>query len=578
MKIKKYLLSDFFDISTTKSVDKNKIEFKNNAPYDFIGRTSTDWGVQGTVEKLDFAPNPKDSFSLVQVGETVALWREKEWYASQNLFLLKPKVSKIKDTFLYFQAVINKEMSSYGNAYNSYPTMKSLNKTNIFLPVTTKYIPDFESLEILAGGGTDMSNIDTSSWKEFKLDEILQKVNTVKIPLKKGDCPTIPTATYIIPARTATVSNQGLSCYVPVDSCTVLKNKISVSANGDFCAFWHDSNFTILQDAYALEGKGFELTEKIALFLISIMTHSFSQKYNWNNKAGWEKLRNETIKLPVKESEEIDWDYMQERIAELEQERIAELEQERIAELEQYLIATGLNDYELTDKDKEILATKLMDGGALQSSTSVNGCLKEARMFRVGDLFELQKVSNKLAKENLSDEYEYPTYSSDTRNNGIIGYTDNPEFICDDTTPVYITFGDHTRTFNIARKSFSVLDNVKVLIPCCDNDEVLLYLMSVWHKQIPNLGYARHWKVAKGGTLSLPIQTDSQNNPIIDSAHTYHPQGFIPDWEYMEKYIKATEKVVIQDVVDWKDEMIEKTKEVVDCSDASQDIQPSDAQ
>ena len=570
MKIKKYLLSDFFDISTTKSVDKNKIEFKNNAPYDFIGRTSTDWGVQGTVEKLDFAPNPKDSFSLVQVGETVALWREKEWYASQNLFLLKPKVSKIKDTFLYFQAVINKEMSSYGNAYNSYPTMKSLNKTNIFLPVTTKYIPDFESLEILAGGGTDMSNIDTSSWKEFKLDEILQKVNTVKIPLKKGDCPTIPTATYIIPARTATVSNQGLSCYVPVDSCTVLKNKISVSANGDFCAFWHDSNFTILQDAYALEGKGFELTEKIALFLISIMTHSFSQKYNWNNKAGWEKLRNETIKLPVKESEEIDWDYMQERIA--------ELEQERIAELEQYLIATGLNDYELTDKDKEILATKLMDGGALQSSTSVNGCLKEARMFRVGDLFELQKVSNKLAKENLSDEYEYPTYSSDTRNNGIIGYTDNPEFICDDTTPVYITFGDHTRTFNIARKSFSVLDNVKVLIPCCDNDEVLLYLMSVWHKQIPNLGYARHWKVAKGGTLSLPIQTDSQNNPIIDSAHTYHPQGFIPDWEYMEKYIKATEKVVIQDVVDWKDEMIEKTKEVVDCSDASQDIQPSDAQ
>lgn len=185
-------------------------------------------------------------------------------------------------------------------------------------------------------------------------------------------------------------------------------------------------------------------------------------------------------------------------------------------------------------------------------------------MFRVEDLFELQKVSNKLAKENLSDEYEYPAYSSDTRNNGIIGYTDNPEFICDDTTPVYITFGDHTRTFNIARKSFSVLDNVKVLIPCCDNDEVLLYLMSVWHKQIPNLGYARHWKVAKGGTLSLPIQTDSQNNPIIDSTHIYHPHGYIPDWEYMEKYIKATEKVVIRDVVDWKDEMIKKTKEVVE--------------
>lgn len=112
-------------------------------------------------------------------------------------------------------------------------------------------------------------------------------------------------------------------------------------------------------------------------------------------------------------------------------------------------------------------------------------------------MFELQKVSNKLAKEDLSDAYEYPAYSSDTGNNGIIGYTDNPEFVCDDETPVYITFGDHTRTLNIARKSFSVLDNVKVLIPCYDNDEVLLYLTSKWQKQIPNLGYARHWKVAK---------------------------------------------------------------------------------
>lgn len=199
-------------------------------------------------------------------------------------------------------------------------------------------------------------------------------------------------------------------------------------------------------------------------------------------------------------------------------------------------------------------------------------------MFSIEDLFKIQKVTHKLNKENLSNEYNYPTYSSDTNNNGIIGYSNNPEFLCNEKTPAYLIFGDHTRTFNIARKSFSVIDNVKVLIPCCDNNEVLLYIATKWKKQIPNLGYARHWKIAKECKLFLPIQTDSQNNPIIDSAHTYHSQGFIPDWEYMEKYIKATEKIVIRDVVDWKDEMIKKTKEVVDYSDASQDIQPSDAQ
>ena len=129
------------------------------------------------------------------------------------------------------------------------------------------------------------------------------------------------------------------------------------------------------------------------------MTHSLSTKYNWNNKSGWEKVRNEIIKLPVKESEEIDWDYMEERITELEQERITELEQERITELEQYLIAAGLNDYELTDEDKEILATKLVEGGESQNSTSGNGCWKEARMFKLNELFGTPVRGTRLVKE-----------------------------------------------------------------------------------------------------------------------------------------------------------------------------------
>lgn len=35
------------------------------------------------------------------------------------------------------------------------------------------------------------------------------------------------------------------------------------------------------------------------------------------------------------------------------------------------------------------------------------------------------------------------------------------------------------------------------------------------------------------------------------------------DWNFIEQYIKVIEKVVIKDVVEWKDAVIEKTKEVV---------------
>lgn len=131
-----------------------------------------------------------------------------------------------------------------------------------------------------------------------------------------------------------------------------------------------------------------------------------------------------------------------------------------------------------------------------------------------------------LSKGDTSVDADFPVYSSISTNNGIIGYTNNPDFICDKRTQVYITFGDHTRTFNIVQKSFSVLDNVKVLLPCTNNINCLLFIGSLWQKQIPNLGYARHWKVAKDCYIPIP-QTST---------------GDI-DYVFMDNFVQELEKL-----------------------------------
>ena len=122
-----------------------------------------------------------------------------------------------------------------------------------------------------------------------------------------------------------------------------------------------------------------------------------------------------------------------------------------------------------------------------------------------------------LSKEDLSDKFCFPAYSSESTNNGIIGYTDLPEFVCDDEHPVFVTFGDHTRSFNIATKSFSVLDNVKVLLPSIHNIRCLLWIITAWQKQIPNLGYARHWKVAKNCIVELPTKDGKIDFDFMES-------------------------------------------------------------
>ena len=77
-------------------------------------------------------------------------------------------------------------------------------------------------------------------------------------------------------------------------------------------------------------------------------------------------------------------------------------------------------------------------------------------------------------------------------------------------------------------------------------------------------GYSGYPKkdTLKNDILYLPIVMNG-NSPEIDTTHKYHKDGYIPDFEYMERYIKAMEKVVIADVVKYKDGIIAQTKALV---------------
>ena len=53
--------------------------------------------------------------------------------------------------------------------------------------------------------------------------------------------------------------------------------------------------------------------------------------------------------------------------------------------------------------------------------------------------------------------------------------------------------------------------------------------------------YGRKWRPKRMVTsvLKLPIMQDENDNPIIDEKKKYSKEGYIPDWNWMEKYIKS---------------------------------------
>lgn len=154
----------------------------------------------------------------------------------------------------------------------------------------------------------------------------------------------------------------------------------------------------------------------------------------------------------------------------------------------------------------------------------------EYKKFKINEFFKVLRVRHKLTKSQLLSDGKYPCYSSETSNYGILGYTNTPEFHVDDDHS-YLIFGDHTRSMRIAETDFSVLDNVKVLKGPKLSGEILLYIETAWHKGIRDMGYARHWKIAKQSDFLLPVTSAGQ-----------------PDFEYMTQYIKDMEWQCVDDL------------------------------
>lgn len=407
-------------------------------------------------------------------------------------------------------------------------------------------------------------------YERYKLNE-LAKIEKVKgKPLSKYEEGKTP---YV----TGSQSNNGVVGYINAPETDISKgNCIVVDPIKGLCMYQENdfvgrgfSGASI--NALYIEG----MDETSAMFIIaaikkvSLKVASYSYLFNSN------KLAEAEIMLPTLDALDADspyssngyvpdWKYMK----------------DRVAELENYLIASGLNDYELTEEDKSVLAAKLVDGGVLsQNSISTDGCLKEGRKFRIGNLFKKMSapyLGKGRKQDNVSkvrtSEFNLPLINCKYGNNGIMYYGREKDFRSYESVLTIIYNGPPTEGQVYYQEKIGVYTDAYIVKLKSKemSKELGLYLTSTMNQSIHNhqkKKYSRGYKAiwtdrVENDDILLPIQTDSTGKPIIDQNKTYHPDGYVPDWDYMEKYIKATEKEIIKEVVLYKDEVIKKAKEI----------------
>ena len=213
---------------------------------------------------------------------------------------------------------------------------------------------------------------------------------------------------------------------------------------------------------------------------------------------------------------------------------IAELEAKRVAELEAYLRAADLNDYELTEDDKEVLEKE--EKGEIRK-----------KEFKLGELFEAVN-GNVDIQRSMTNGIGVPVVSSGIENNGIIGLTDIPARIIPANTITVDMFGHsfyrdyeyklvtHARIFALVPKytEMNSYTNLYIATQLLHLPDIFSYAKMCTYDKVKNM------------TISLPI--DSEGNICF---------------AFMEKYIKAIEKLSIAGVVRYKDRVIEETKKLI---------------
>ncbi len=372
------------------------------------------------------------------------------------------------------------------------------------------------------------SQLNAIKWGEFKLGDLFEASNgDFDIQKRhinhKGE--------FVI---TAGLSNNGVLGQSDIKAKVFESHSITIDMFG--CTFYRSFPYKMVTHArvFSLKPK-FEINHKIGLFL-STLFFDYPKKFGYENMCSWAKIKNDKVILPLKPTantqtlKDIDFNFMEKFIA--------ELEQCRLAELEAYLKATGLSNTTLSSDEENAL--------------NLIGLMWQS--FKLGDLFEVLPYKKRFDANKVNiyasktkDTYPYVVRTS--LNNGIRGYLkENTNFLNAGNT---ISFGQDTATMFYQEKPYFTGDKIKILR--CKNPNFnkinALFFITSLTKAFRNFSW---------GSASFSVSIiENQNISLPTNQH-----GEI-DFPFMHTLINALMKQTIQGVAEYCDAKIQATKEAI---------------
>jgi hypothetical protein len=312
-----------------------------------------------------------------------------------------------------------------------------------------------------------------------------------------------------------TTQNNGIRGYIAEDEKYLNDGNTLSFAQDTFSVFYQKERYFTGNKVKVLKAKFENTTEKVMKYLTVSFQKSLS-KSTWGLGSTIETIGKTKIQLPTKNGE-IDFDFMENFIS--------QIEAERIEKVQNYLDVTGLKNYNLTKNEKEVL------------EEFQNGKVKWSE-FKIGDLFSINSYKKRFDANKITiSETGNPYVVRTALNNGVRGYINEDEkFLNDGNT---ISFGQDTATMFYQEKPYFTGDKIKIVKSKGDflNKTNAHFFISTMTKAFSSFSWG-------GSSFSVKI-IENQKIKLLTLNNNQ------PDYEKMEILISAIQKNVIKDVVDF---------------------------
>lgn len=365
------------------------------------------------------------------------------------------------------------------------------------------------------------------AYKEFKIGELFT-AQTGDTDLQQKDIN--GKGTYFINSG---VEGLGIKGKTDREAMTFSENTITVDFWGN--AYYRDFKYKMATHNHVFSLSGSTIRNRfVGLYLVSTMSY-MRNLFSYNNMGTWSKIKKLYITLPISQSGDIDFAYMESCIR--------EMEESCIREMDAYLNVTGFQNCELTEEEQDAL-------------DHINN--KRIKEFTISDLYykvELAKKTfdkRKDSRQIPDSKYCIPLVNAKHGDNGIMYYGDKAIFESMDMT-IDIVQNGAIATGDVYPQPHptGVLWDAYLIraLHHQDTAETLMYMSAAIRKSIKRkytYDNKAYWEHVKKEIINLPVT----------------PSGYI-DYHFMETYIRAIEKQIIQRVKDWRAKEISATKDIV---------------